>query len=286
MGGVDGDEAPTSPESCDPRGAVPPAEPHHSDRGSGIDLNADLGESYGRWVLGDDEALLGCVSSANVACGFHAGDPATLLRTVRAAADRGVVIGAQVGYPDLAGFGRRFMDLSPEDLTAAVLYQIGALDGLCRAAGTSVRYVKPHGALYNTAVHHEGQAAAVVAAVAKYGGDLPVLGLPGSALLRHVERAGLRAVPEAFADRGYTAAGTLVPRAEPGALLDDPGSVSERVLRLVADHQVIAVDGSSVRVEAESVCLHGDSPGAVTMARAVRDRLAAAGVPVRPFVLP
>jgi UPF0271 protein len=252
--------------------------------GASIDLNADLGESYGRWVLGDDEAMLRSVSSANVACGFHAGDPATLLRTVRGAAERGVVIGAQVSYPDLAGFGRRFIDMAPEDLTAAVLYQIGALDGLCRAAGTGVRYVKPHGALYNTAVHHQGQAAAIVTAVAAYDRSLPVLGLPESALLQHAERAGLRGVPEAFADRGYAADGTLVPRDRPGALLDDPAAVAERVFRLVTEGSVRAVDDSEVAVRAESVCLHGDSPGAVTMARAVRDRLAAAGVALRSFV--
>jgi UPF0271 protein len=284
MGGVDGDEVPTGPESSGPAGTRAQAGPPDAARSGGIDLNADLGESYGRWVLGDDEAMLGCVSSANVACGFHAGDPATLLRTVRAAADRGVLIGAQVSYPDLAGFGRRFIDIAPADLTAGVLYQIGALDGLCRAAGTRVCYVKPHGALYNTAVHHEDQAAAIVAAVAGYRRGLPVLGLPGSALLRHAERAGLRAVPEAFADRGYTPEGTLVPRGGPGALLHDPEAVAERVLRLVTERTVVAVDGSVVPVLAESVCLHGDSPGAVAMARAVRDRLATAGVTVGPFL--
>jgi UPF0271 protein len=252
--------------------------------GARVDLNADLGESYGRWVLGDDDAMLDLVSSANVACGFHAGDPATLLRTVQGAADRGVVIGAQVSYPDLLGFGRRFIDIAPADLTAAVLYQIGALQGLCRAVGTSVRYVKPHGALYNTAVHHEAQAAAIVAAVAAYDTSLSVLGLPGSALLRRAEAAGLRAVPEAFADRGYAPDGTLLPRDRPGALLDDPAGVADRVLRLVSEGSVRAVDGSDVAVHAESVCLHGDSPGAVAMGRAVRDRLAAAGVDVRAFV--
>lgn len=249
-----------------------------------VDLNADLGESYGRWVLGDDAAMLDAVSSANVACGFHAGDPATLLRTVRAAADRGVAVGAQVSYPDLVGFGRRFMDIAPADLTAAVLYQVGALDGLCRAAGTAVRYVKPHGALYNTVVHHEGQAAAIVEAVAAYGGSLPVLGLPGSALLRAAESAGLGAVPEAFADRGYSPDGRLVPRDQPGALLDDSAEVAARVLRLVSDGTVIAVDGTVLQVDAESVCLHGDTPGASGMAKLLRERLDRAGVTVRPFV--
>ena len=180
--------------------------------GPGIDLNADLGESYGRWTFGDDGAMLDLVTSANVACGFHAGDPATLLHTVREAARRGVVIGAQVSYPDLVGFGRRYIDIAPADLTAAVLYQIGALDGLCRAAGSRVRYVKPHGALYHSVVHHEGQAAAVVEAVAAYDDALPILGLPGSVLLSRAAAAGLDTVREAFVDRGYRADATLVPR--------------------------------------------------------------------------
>jgi 5-oxoprolinase (ATP-hydrolysing) subunit A len=248
-----------------------------------LDLNSDLGESFGRWVLGDDEAMLGLVTSANVACGFHAGDPTTLRRTCRAAAERGVVVGAQVGYRDLAGFGRRFVDVAPNELADDVVYQIGALDGMCRVAGTTVRYVKPHGALYNAIVHHEAQAAAVVAAVRDYGGELPVLGLPGSAFLRAAERAGLRAVPEFFVDRGYTPEATLVPRSAPGALLDDPEEVTVRVLRLVMEGTVAAVDGTDVAVRAESACVHGDSPGAVEMARAVRAGLEKAGVTVRAF---
>ena len=248
-----------------------------------LDLNSDLGESFGRWVLGDDEAMLGLVSSANVACGFHAGDPTTLRRTCRQAAGAGVVVGAQVGYRDLAGFGRRFIDVTPEELADDVVYQIGALDGMCRVAGTAVRYVKPHGALYNTIVHHEEQAAAVVAAVRDYSPELPVLGLPGSAFLRSAERAGLRTVREFFVDRGYTPEGTLVSRREPGAVLHDPQEVTERVLRLVTDGVVRAVDGSDVAVEAASACVHGDSPGAVDMARAVRAGLEKAGVAVRAF---
>lgn len=248
-----------------------------------LDLNSDLGESFGRWVLGDDEAMLGLVTSANVACGFHAGDPTTLRRTCAAAASRDVVVGAQVGYRDLAGFGRRFVDVAPAELADDVVYQIGALDGMCRVAGTSVRYVKPHGALYNAIVHHSAQAEAVVAAVRDYSPSLPVLGLPGSEFLRAAERAGLRTVPEFFVDRGYTPDGTLVPRSSPGAVLDDPVSVTERVLRLVTDGVVEAVDGSTVRVAAASACVHGDSPGAVEMARAVRAGLAEAGVTVRAF---
>jgi 5-oxoprolinase (ATP-hydrolysing) subunit A len=248
-----------------------------------MDLNSDLGESFGRWTLGDDAAMLELVTSANVACGFHAGDPSTLRHTCALAAAAGVVVGAQVGYPDLAGFGRRFIDVEPGQLADDVIYQIGALQAMCRVAGSAVRYVKPHGALYNAIVHHERQAAAVVAAVRDYDPTLPVLGLPGSAFLRAAEAAGLRPVREFFVDRGYTPEATLVPRSQQGALLHDPGEVTERVLRLVEDGVVIAVDGSRVPMAADSLCLHGDSPGAVAMAGAVRAGLERAGVPLGPF---
>ncbi|WP_299444799.1 LamB/YcsF family protein [uncultured Phycicoccus sp.] len=248
-----------------------------------IDLNSDVGESFGRWRLGDDDAVLALVTSANVACGFHAGDPSTLRRCCESAAARGVAVGAQVGYRDLAGFGRRFLDVEPGELADDIVYQVGALEAMARVAGTRVSYVKPHGALYNAAVHHEGHARAVVEAVRAYDPSLPVLGLPGSALLRRAEAAGLRAVREAFADRGYTPDGTLVPRGEPAAVLEDPAEVARRVVRLVTQGQVSAVDGSVVAVDAESVCLHGDTPGAVEMARRVRATLAEAGVTVRAF---
>ena len=248
-----------------------------------IDLNADVGESFGAWRLGDDEGMLGLVTSANVACGFHAGDPLTLRHTCALAASRGVAVGAQVSYADLAGFGRRFIAVPPDALTADVIYQVGALDAMCRVAGTRVRYVKPHGALYTATVRDEEQAAAVVAAVAAYDPSLPLLGLPGSALLRLAAEAGLRAVPEAFADRGYAADGTLVPRGEPGALVTDPDDVAARVVRMVRDGVVGSVDGAEVAVAAESVCLHGDTPGAVGLARRVRAALAAAEVTVAPF---
>ncbi|MGW4944711.1 LamB/YcsF family protein [Actinoplanes sp. NPDC004185] len=248
-----------------------------------MDLNSDLGEGFGTWQLGDDNAMLDVVSSANLACGFHAGDPRTLLATCEQAVSRGVVIGAQVGYRDLAGFGRRFIDYESAELTADVIYQLGALDGLARAAGDRVLYVKPHGALYNTIVHHEQQAAAVVDAVRRYDPDLPVLGLPGSVFLHLAEEAGLATVREAFADRGYKPDGTLVPRREPGALLHDPAEVAERMLRLVTDRTLVAVDGSVIKVEADSICVHGDSPGAVAMARAVHDALSGAGVPITAF---
>ncbi len=248
-----------------------------------MDLNSDLGESFGRWVLGDDDAMLDLVTSANVACGFHAGDPSTLRHTCALAVECGVAVGAQVGYRDLAGFGRRFIDMDPVQLADDVVYQIGALDGMCRVNGTAVRYVKPHGALYNAVVHHEAQAAAVVAAVRDYDAALPVLGLPGSALLRAAEAAGLRTVREFFVDRGYTPEATLVPRSQPGALLHDPDEVTARVLRMVTEGVVTAVDGSDVSVAAESLCVHGDSPGAVAMAAAVRNGLQKAGVELKSF---
>jgi UPF0271 protein len=249
-----------------------------------VDLNSDVGEGFGVWHLGDDEALLAIVTSANVACGFHAGDAPTMRRVCEQAAALGVTVGAQVGYRDLAGFGRRRIDVDPGELSDEVLYQVGALDAFARAAGTRVAYVKPHGALYNTAVHDEGQARAVVRAVRAYGGSLPVLGLPGSALLSAAEAAGLPGVPEGFADRAYTPEGALVPRSEDGALVTDPAAVAERAVRMAVDGRVVAVDGSVVAVEVASLCVHGDSPGAVPLARGVRDALTGAGVEVKPFV--
>ena len=250
---------------------------------SRVDLNSDVGESFGRWQLGDDEGVLAVVTSANVACGFHAGDASTLRRTCATAVREGVVVGAQVGYRDLAGFGRRFVDMDPVELADDVLYQLGALEAMARVNGTRVRYVKPHGALYNATVHHEAQARAVVDAVRAYDPALPVLGLPGSQLLLAAERAGLRGVPEAFADRAYTPEATLVPRSQEGAVLHDPDEVARRVVRLVTEGRLEAVDGSTVAVAAESVCVHGDSPGAVAMATAVAAALGAAGVSLEAF---
>jgi len=248
-----------------------------------IDLNSDLGEGFGTWTLGDDDALLEVVTSANVACGFHAGDPDILRRVCGLAAERGVVIGAQVAYRDLHGFGRRAMEIDPPTLTNEVIYQIAALDGFARVAGTRVSYVKPHGALYNAVVHHVDQAAAVVEAVRLYDASLPVMGLPGSSLLAQAGDAGLRTVTEAFADRGYTPQGTLVPRSQPGALLHDPQEVAERMVTMVRTGRLTATDGSDVAVSASSICVHGDSPAAVEMAVAVRKALSDAGIDVRPF---
>jgi UPF0271 protein len=248
-----------------------------------IDLNSDLGEGFGVWTLGDDDALLEVVTSANVACGFHAGDPDILRRVCALAAGRGVVIGAQVGYRDLHGFGRRAIDVAPPTLTNEVIYQIAALDGFARVAGTRVSYVKPHGALYNTVVHDVEQATAVVEAITLYDPSLPVMGLPGSSILDIADRAGLRTVTEAFADRGYTPQGTLVPRSEPGALLHDPWQVAERMVRMVKTGRLQASDGSDITVSASSICVHGDSPSAVKIAVAVRKALSEAGIDVRPF---
>jgi UPF0271 protein len=239
-----------------------------------MDLNADLGEGFGTWRLGDDEALLAIVSSANVACGFHAGDPETMRRVCARAAERGVVVGAQVGYRDLHGFGRRRIDYDPAQLRDDLIYQMGALDAFCRVAGTRVRYVKPHGALYNTAMVDEVQARAVVESIVDYDRSLPVLCLPGSVLARVAIEAGLRVVPEGYADRAYRPDGTLVPRREPGAVLSDVDAVVTQAVRLATTGTV------------ESICVHGDTPGAVEMAARVRDGLAAAGVTLVPFVEP
>jgi 5-oxoprolinase (ATP-hydrolysing) subunit A len=248
-----------------------------------VDLNADLGESFGRWSLGDDAALIEVISSANVACGFHAGDPPTLRRSCELAAARGVAIGAQVSYRDLAGFGRRFIDVAPDDLRDDVLYQLGALQAFARAAGTRVGYLKPHGALYHAVVSHQEQAAAVVAAIVEYDPALAILGLPGSALLGYASAAGLTAVPEAFADRRYTVEGGLVPRSKPGALITDPELIADQVRRLVTGQGVRADDGAVVPVVAESICVHGDTPGAVQIAHTVRSAIEAAGFSVRSF---
>jgi len=248
-----------------------------------IDLNSDLGEGFGVWRLGDDEALLAVVSSANVACGFHAGDPPTMRSVTARAAELGVAVGAQVSYRDLAGFGRRRMEVAPDELTGDVLYQLGALEAFCRAAGSRVRYVKPHGALYNTTVSDAEQAAAVVRAVREYNPSLPVLGLPGSALLSAAEAAGLQGVAEGFVDRGYTPAGHLVPRNRPGALVTDAGVVVERAVRMAAAGDVVAVDGSVLRMPVQSLCVHGDTPGAVALARQVRAGLEDAGLSLAPF---
>jgi UPF0271 protein len=248
-----------------------------------IDLNADLGESYGAWRLGDDEALLSIVTSANIACGFHAGDPLTLRRACAGAVASGVRIGAQVSYRDLAGFGRREMTVPPAELTAEVLYQIAALDGIARAEGGRVSYVKPHGALYHRAGRDPVQAGAVIAAIRAYDAGLPLLAQPGSVAAVEASAAGLRVVAEAYADRAYHEDGTLVSRDQPGAVLTDPDAVARRAVGLVTGGTLPAAGGGQVRVLARSVCLHGDTPGAVSLARSVRCALEEAGAELAPF---
>lgn len=249
---------------------------------STIDLNSDIGESFGAWRMGDDEAMLDVVTSANIACGFHAGDPGHMRRTVRAALARDVAIGAHVSYRDLAGFGRRFIDASSDELADDVVYQIGALQGMARAEGARVAYVKPHGALYNTIVHHEEHARAVVEAVQAVG-DLALLLLPGSRAAECAREAGIAVIGEAFADRAYTPSGTLVPRRESGAVIEDPDVVAERMVRFAESGEIEARDGTLLRPDATSICLHGDTPGAVDLARAVRRGLEDAGVDIRSF---
>ena len=249
-----------------------------------MDLNSDLGESFGAWTMGDDAAMLDIVSSANVACGFHAGDAAGILSTLKAAKARNVVVGAHVAYRDLAGFGRRNMDVASSDLVADVIYQIGALQGLAQAAGTSVKYVKPHGALYNTIAQDKRQAMDVITAMKAIDPSLVLMALAGAPLIGWARDAGLTVVAEAFADRGYTPQGTLVSRREPGAVLHDEQLIAQRMLTLVREGVIEAVDGSMVRVEADSICVHGDSPGAVAIARNIRQRFEQEGVNIDSFV--
>ncbi|MEV0721992.1 5-oxoprolinase subunit PxpA [Micromonospora purpureochromogenes] len=249
-----------------------------------MDLNADLGEGFGIWRLGDDDALLDLVTSANVACGFHGGDPSTMRRVCAAAADRGVAIGAQVGYRDLAGFGRRRIEYAFTELRDEVTYQLGALDAFCRLFRTRVRYLKPHGALYHAAAVDESQAAALVAALSGYDDQLPILCAPGSKLAQLAVGAGLRVVAEGFADRGYLPNGALVPRTALGALVTDPEEVAARAVRMATERTVVAVDGTVIPCAVGSICLHGDTPGAVASAALVRAALLDAGVTPKPFV--
>ncbi len=248
-----------------------------------IDLNSDLGESYGAWSMGDDEAMLSIVSSANIACGFHAGDPTGIFKTVKAATANGVVIGAHVSYPDRVGFGRRDMDVTPEDLIADVIYQIGALKGIAAAAGTTVRYVKPHGALYNRIAHDSKQGQAVVDGIKAVDPSLVLMGLANAPILDLASKAGLSVVAEAFADRAYTPDGQLVSRREKGAVLHDADQIADRMVQLARQGTLEAIDGSVIKIEAQSICVHGDSPGAVDIAREIRRRFETDGIAVRSF---
>jgi UPF0271 protein len=247
-----------------------------------IDLNADLGEGFGPYRPAADGELLALVTSASIACGFHAGDPMVMRETVAGAAGHGVAIGAHPGYPDLLGFGRRAMAASADEVTAYVIYQIGALQAVCRAAGTRVRYVKAHGALYNRAVADRATAAAIAEAVRLVDPSLVLLGLAGSALVDAGEAAGLRTAAEAFVDRAYLGDGTLAPRDSAG-VLTDVAEVVARAVRLVVDGVVTATDGRELAVRADSLCVHGDTAGAAGLLGAVRRALVARGVRVAPF---
>ncbi|HEX6954841.1 MAG TPA: 5-oxoprolinase subunit PxpA [Agromyces sp.] len=248
-----------------------------------IDLNADLGEGYGAWRMGDDEAMFSLVTSANVACGFHAGDPLTMHRSVRLAVERGVALGAHPGYRDRAGFGRRELAVPADEIAAEVVYQLGALAALARAAGTAVRYVKAHGALYHRLDADRAAAVAVAEALAGYDPAIVVLGAPDGEFERAARETGLGYAREAFIDRGYLADGRLVPRTEPGALVHEPSAAVDRALELAETGGLVAHDGSRVDLAPDSLCLHGDTPGAVALARAVRAALDAAGHELRPF---
>lgn len=248
-----------------------------------IDLNSDIGESYGQWSLGDDAAILPLISSANVACGFHAGSPDVILTTLRAAAKNDVAVGAHVSYPDLVGFGRRNIDIASDELFADIIYQIGALQGLATAAGTRVRYVKPHGALYNTIASNERQGQAVIDAIKAVDASLPLVGLAGSRILTLAREAGLKTIAEAFADRAYHRDGTLVSRRESGAVLHDPQQVAHRMLQLLTDGGLTSIEGDFTPITADSICVHGDSPGAIDMARQLREQLEAYGFDIRAF---
>ncbi len=249
-----------------------------------VDLNSDLGESFGRWKLGDDAAMARSITSANVACGFHAGDFSVMDATVQLCKEAGVSVGAQPGYLDLQGFGRRAMAVTPAEVEQLVLYQIGALYGFCRAHGVALQHVKPHGALYNQAAVDPALARGIARAVARFSRDLPLVALASSAAFAQAAaEEGLRLVREAFADRRYNPDGTLQSRSIAGSLIVDPRAAAEQVARIILEGSVVAHDGTVVPIEAESICFHGDTPGAPTIVAAARARLEAAGVAVRPL---
>lgn len=248
-----------------------------------IDLNCDLGESFGRYQLGEDAAMLNVVTSANIACGLHAGDPVVMKRTVELAARRGVAIGAHPGYPDLQGFGRREMNLAPDEVEAFILYQLGALAGFARAAGAPLAHVKPHGALYNAAARDAELAAAIARAVASFDLQLIMVALPNSALAQAAAAAGLRVACEGFADRAYRADGSLAPRSMPGAVIHDPARVAERAVQMVTRGQVETIEGQMLSLHVDTLCVHGDTPGAAHVAATLRAALQTAGVEIIPL---
>jgi UPF0271 protein len=270
------------PPDSSASGSESGAAPGGYDPGVRIDLNADVGESFGAWTLGEDDALIPWVTSVNVAAGAHAGGPGTIERTVALAKKHGAAVGAHPGYPDLAGFGRRAMALSPEEIEASVLYQVGAVAAFATAAGVELRHVKAHGALYNRAATDRAAADAIARAVRRFDGSLVLVGLAGSELVAAGREAGLAVAEEAFADRAYEPDGSLRSREHADAVLADPGAAAGQALAIVRG-ELRARDGSSLRLRADTICVHGDLPGAAARARAVREALHAAGVEVRAF---
>lgn len=251
-----------------------------------IDLNSDLGESYGSWKMGNDEQILPIVSSANIACGFHAGDPQSILKTLKQAAQLNVSVGAHVSYPDLVGFGRRNMDVAYDELFADVLYQISALQGLAKIAGTAVRYIKPHGALYNTIATNLNQAQAVIDALLAYDASLVLVALAGSPLIEFARQQGVNVVSEAFADRAYHRDGRLVSRRQDGAVLHDADQIAQRVLEMIQKGGVMSIEGVFTPIQADTVCLHGDTLGAVEIAKVIKQTLTQHQIQVRSFTDP
>jgi UPF0271 protein len=245
-----------------------------------IDINCDMGESYGAWKMGDDAAVMPCITSANIACGFHGGDPATIRATVKLALDHGVAIGAHPSLPDLQGFGRRVMKISPQDLYDLVVYQAGAVEAFARAAGARLHHVKCHGALYNMAANDAGLAEAMARAVKDLGGGLILYALSNSLMMSTGKKLGIRVAGEVFADRGYADDGTLAPRGGPGAMIEDAALAAQRAVSMVEEGYVTALSGRRVPVSADTLCLHGDQPGAVAFARAIRQAFAERGVDV------
>ena len=248
-----------------------------------VDLNCDMGESFGAYQMGTDLQIMPLVSSANIACGFHAGDPLGILKTLKQAVKLGVTIGAHVAYPDLVGFGRRNMDLSPDELIADVLYQISALDGLAKVAGSKVKYVKPHGALYNTIAKDQVQAQAVIDAIQMYNPELVLVALAGSNLVEQAKASGLKVVSEAFADRAYNSDGSLVSRRLAGAVLHDAEFVAKRVVSMLQNGGVESIDGVFTPIQADTICLHGDTDGALEMSAAIKAELLKNNIQIRPF---
>jgi UPF0271 protein len=245
-----------------------------------VSLNADIGEGFGNWTIADEESLLSTITDANVACGFHAGDPDTMARMCELAARQHVTVGAHVGFHDLRGYGRHYIAVPAATLTNDVRYQIGALRAFASAAGTPLAYVKPHGALYHSAARHEKHARAVVEAMLFMNPPVPVLCQTESQLAHHAEKAGIPVIAEGFMDRAYTPAGTLVPRGEPGAVITDPALAAERAVQMVTTRTVTAINGETIPITVDSLCVHSDSPGAAEISRAVRGALEEAGVDV------